>query len=202
MTAALSDAQQVFNQRLLSEHCVDQTVAENLWDEIIQDYEHDNMSFPEALSASNAQLQLQLGLELVSLSIDNTRYYTIINKNPHDEVNKTVLQSSFFPLANNPEQLQSFCKRLLQGLVNDKSMTRASAINMRGGGEGGDVPLNDAQIFVDRLVDEKWLVVKSGKRYSNNSILILGPRTYAELSYMLVEEFGMDEADVPQQIFL
>jgi hypothetical protein len=32
--------------------------------------------------------------------------------------------------------------------------------------------------------------------------LTFGARIYAELSYLLVEEFGLDESKVPQQIFL
>lgn len=197
-SVALSDAQHVFNQRLLSEHCLDQAEAENLWSDIIQDFQHDGMSFQEALSSTNAQLQSQLGLELVSMSIDSTRFYTIINKNPHDEVNKSILQSSFFPILGHPEQQQSFCKRILQQLVDENTITRADAINMR----GDVVSIPDAQLFVDRLVDEKWLTVTSGKKYANNSTLRMGARVYAELSHMLMNEFGMDESDLPQQIFL
>jgi hypothetical protein len=223
---ALSDAQQVFNQRLLSEHCLDQAAAERLWHEIVQDYNHDDyednnhhqLSLTEALRQSNAQLQMQLGLEIVALSIDNTRYYTIINKNPHDEVNKIVLQNAFFPMTNaggaSPEALQDFLKRLLQHIVDHEddqpAITRANAINLRNDGDKDkNVPLHDAQALVDRLVDEKWLVIveKNGdtqkkRNYSNHSVLTFGARTYAELSYLLVEEFGLDESKVPQQIFL
>jgi hypothetical protein len=241
---ALSDAQQVFNQRLLSEHCLDEAAAKRLWHEIVQDYNHDDyednhhhhLSLAEALRQSNAQLQMQLGLEIVALSIDNTRYYTIINKNPHDEVNKTVLQNAFFPMttgagggAASPEALQDFLKRLLQTIVDhdddgQPAITRANAINLRNDGDKDkNVPLHDAQALVDRLVDEKWLVVIPTKNggshnggsssdtakkqqrnhsYSNHSLLTFGARIYAELSYLLVEEFGLDESKVPQQIFL
>jgi Nse1 non-SMC component of SMC5-6 complex len=58
---------------------------------------------------------------------------------------------------------------------------------------------------LERLLAEKWLIMKldgtGSRRSSNSSLVDIGPRSYMELSYLLVDEFGMEKDDLPQQIY-
>lgn len=66
--------------------------------------------------------------------------------------------------------------------------------------------LSVVEEILEHLLDDKWLVIHqadnggSNRRTSNSSLIDIGPRSYLELSYLLVDEFGMEKDDLPQQI--
>lgn len=71
--------------------------------------------------------------------------------------------------------------------------------------------LSMVEDILDQLLAQKWLVLKldarsgssqnTNRRVSNASLIEIGPRSYIELSYLLVDEFGMDKDDQPQIVY-
>jgi hypothetical protein len=56
----------------------------------------------------------------------------------------------------------------------------------------------------EKLLDEKWIEeteAESRKSGSMSSKVALAPRAYMELSYLLVDQFGMSEDALPQQLY-
>lgn len=204
MTEPLCQALLAFNQRLLASHCLSEEEARDLYEQVSKDFDNDDLQFEEAMASSNAQLQY-LGLEIVAISIpqDNghKRFVAMSNKFP-DDVSKLVFQKSFHPPIT-----QSFSKLVLHKLASEGPQSRATLINLKNEIEidkdsSAKITLHNAEDALEQLLQAKWIVSEqAGRRQSNASILQLGPRVYCELSYLLVDEFGMEADELPQQIY-
>ena len=70
--------------------------------------------------------------------------------------------------------------------------------------------MDQAVSIVDRLLREQWIWPANGassssdndnrRRSTVKTAMTMAPRTYMELSYMLVDQFGMEDSELPQQI--
>ena len=130
----------------------------------------------------------------------------MVNKFP-DDIAKAAFQQSLFQ----PPQQQAYVKAVLQKLVDAGRASRAVLLNLRAGVDDR-VPLAAAEDALERLLEERWLAECLGgngnggnskrRRGSNAAEIRLGPRAYCELSYLLTDEFGLDPAELPQQIIL
>ena len=189
------------------------------------DDENNKLTFEETLAVCNEQLT-QIGLEIVSVSIvagsSSGKYFCIINKFPDDIAQKTF-ERLFHP------QQHAFVRVVLEKLVNDGPTRRNPLLNARledkaNDGDNDDdakdksdennennqvekpkketskqLPLPLAEQVLDILTDEKW--IDKVKTDEGAIVYALAPRAYAELSYLLEKEFGMDKDDLPQQIY-
>ena len=204
MTEPLTRGQKMFNQRLLAEHCITQERTQQIWhdlEETAGDMGGDTLE--ASLASCNQQLQA-VGLEIVSVSMPSSptqKYFCMINKFP-DDVTKTSFQHLFH------RDQHSYCRMVIEKLVTDgPAVKRTALLNARNeinqdddddGDENNNkthLSLSQAEDVLDRLQDEKWI------QLDNKYSLSLAPRAYAELSYLLQQEFGMDKEELPQQIF-
>jgi len=200
MVEPLSRGQKAFNQRLMAEHCLSDEKCREIWENLAQTSDMGASSFEKSIARSNAQLRY-CGLEIVAVSIrdDNnepTRHYAMINKH-NDDIAKKCFQITFTP------KQHAFVRCVFEKLV-DGPTSRSSLINSKNELEDGHkFPISEAETALCKLVEEKWIqeVKGSARRGSMQANLELAPRTYLELSYLLVDEFGMDKGDLPQQIF-
>jgi hypothetical protein len=211
MAEALPTALQIFNQRLLAAHYWSedeakkqfQTIQATYGDEDEDDQQDNNEYFSRAIAISNAQLQY-VGLEIVAISIRHpetgtpTRHYAMINSFPDD-----VAKQSFQTVLFQPPSQQAYVRAVFETLVEAKGagVPRNTLLNVKNNlPEDNSLSLALAEDALDKLIEEKWLVLEQGKKGRNANIFI-GPRSYCELSYLLTEEFGMEKEDLPQQIY-
>jgi hypothetical protein len=178
----LTQEQILFNQRLLAAHCLSEEDAEAVWSSLSD----------EDMKANIAQINTQMvkvGLEIRGLSVQGRRHYAFINTFP-DEVAQAVLAMT------QPEQ--KYIRLVLQNLVDETESTKATLLNLK----DKILTLPQAEALFDKLVDDKWIVwVDPRKTNANGSKVKLAPRTFLELPYMLVDDFGMDKEDLPQMIY-
>lgn len=224
MTEPLPPAIQMLNQRFLAEGCFAGDAAEALWQEILARVQDNNDSQAEVvepsltLSAALAQSNVQLaaaGLEIRGIVDNNTRYYAMVNKEP-DSIAKAGLASGFA----STEEVNYI--RLILEHLSEGPCSRANLLNLRNSLKGNESLTTDqAVVCLDRLITQHWVWAAAATtaasdqdsdddqtsrrrrppaRYSMQTQLALAPRAYMELSYMLVDQFGMEHADLPQQI--
>ena len=189
----------MFNQRLLAEHCMTKERTEQIWHDLEEstgDMGGDTLE--ASLASGNKQLQAG-GLEIVSVSMRNdedvpSQYFCMVNKFP-DDYTKTSFQHIFHRDQN------LYCHMVLKKLVSDGPRVKRSAllnarseINEEEEDSKTRLSLSQAEDVLDQLQDEKWIQMSNGH-------LSLAPRAYAELSYLLQNDFGMDKEELPQQIF-
>jgi hypothetical protein len=180
--AQLSNEQLLFNQRLLAEHCIKEDRALAIWNQICPDED-----IKENMAQINSQM-LRVGLEIRGLSIKGCRYYAFVNTFP-DETAQSAIQMT--------AQDQAYVRAVLQQLVEDGETTKATLLNLR----DKILTLPAAEVILDKLIDEKWIEWSDPrKRNANASKISLAPRTFMELSYMLVDDFGLDKTELPQVI--
>jgi hypothetical protein len=201
MVEPLTRGQKMFNQRILAEHCIPEEEARQIWEDLRRDNDMGGSKMEESLVICNKQLAYT-GLEIVAVSIrdENDKakcYYSMINKFP-DEISKKAFLTLFQP------QQHAYVRVILEKLVEGPEK-RSSLLNLRLEMEGSDtasknLTLPAAEETLDALEDEKWIQSMKSKDGSNSAALGLAPRAYAELSYLLVQEFGMDKDELPQQI--
>jgi hypothetical protein len=104
--------------------------------------------------------------------------------------------------------------------LSDGPCSRANLLNLKNSLKGNESLTTDQAVAcLDRLIAEQWVWaaaettsnddssgtggrLRRRPRSSMKTQLALAPRTYMELSYMLVDQFGMEHADLPQQIVL
>lgn len=208
---SLTVGQKLLNQRLLAAHCITEKDARSLWKELDR-YSNGAMggsTLEETIMACNEQLYYA-GLEIISVSMNNeggvaggdgnsNKYFAMINKFP-DDIAKTVFSHRFSPPQN------VYVRRLLEALTTDGPVKRSALLNLRLETEGADsetkaLALPAAEHVVNTLLEEKWIRSVKGADTANGAMLALAPRAYAELSYLLVQEFGMSKDDIPQQVF-
>jgi hypothetical protein len=142
-----------------------------------------------------------------SMTTSTVRHYAMVNKFP-DDIAKQTFQAAIFQ----PPSQQAYVKAVLEMLVQDRATARSTLLNLKNTVSSAEskVTLSEAQDALERLLEEKWLTEtttksatnKAHRRGSNAAQVQLGPRAYCELSYLLTEEFGMDQESMPQQIVL
>lgn len=197
MTEPLPDALKLLNQRLLSHGCLSIDDVKHIWTTDLANHDKgDYVTLQKALKASSIQLST-IGLEIRGISMNNTTYYAIINKQ-NDQLSKTGFHGAFTTTEIN------YIRLILEKLVEEESVTRANLVNAKNSLKDQDaLTLDAATKILHRLVEDHWLQTEDGakKRLTNATSLKLAPRAYLELSYMLVEQFGVEKADLPQQIY-
>ena len=172
----------MFNQRLLAEHCVSEESALEIWNRLSDEDLKDN------LGQINAQMA-KVGLEIRGLSIGGRQHYAFVNTFP-DDVAQTVLAMT------QPEQ--AYIRTVFTTLAEEGEATKAALLNAK----DKAFALPQAESTFDRLVDERWIEWSDPrKRNKNGAKVKLAPRTYMELSYMLVDDFGMSRDDLPQMVY-
>jgi hypothetical protein len=221
MTEPLSQAQKAFHQRIMAAHVFTETEARAVWESL-----DDRTKFEAALKSCNAQLRYA-GLEISAVAMPTTtthpksdpdtdddtpptaspnrqnnhkaltKYYAMINKFP-DEIAKVTFQRLWTPAEH------ALVRIWLESLVENTFLSRASLINARSKLDAKlSLTLEQSQSLLNRLVDEAWLREsnqgKNARPGSMQAAIVLAPRTYLELSYMLMDEFGMDANELPQQ---
>jgi hypothetical protein len=200
----LTTGQQLFNQRLLAEHCLAEKDAVALWEQLGSEEGHDmgGKNLAQTVSSCNAQLHY-CGLEIRCVSMKQkteeggangtVKYYAIVNQFPDE-----VAQKSFKLTMNLGEQ--AFIKVVLEHLV-DGPQTQATLVNLRSSVEGDhELSLKNSELALMKLINAKWIEWSGALKYNNNAEIQLAPRAYMELSQMLLQEFGMDKENLPQVI--
>lgn len=197
MTEPLPDAVKLLNQRLMAEGCVSAAQLKQIWGDELADHDKGDLTtLKKALKASTAQLST-VGLEIRGIAIDDEMYYSIINKQ-NDAIAKAGFQSAFTTSEIN------YIRLIIGKIVEeDGSCTRATLVNAKNSLKEKDaLKLDEATKIVNRLVKDHWLTEHGNKKsLSMQAQLKLGPRTYMELSYMLIEQFGVDKTEIPQQCY-
>ena len=215
MVEPLTRCQKTFNQLLLAEHCMTEKRARKLWENIVHNENNGSSiinetggeTFEDSISSSNEQLRYS-GLEIVAISMANQgssqssgRYYAIINKDA-EPIAKNCFKTLF------PSNQIAYVRLVMEKLVDKEggAVSRSTLINHR-----TDLPdphklgIDAAETVLEKLLEQKWLMFANdeneNRRQSNSAKLTLAPRAYMELSYLLIEEFGMDRDDLPQQIY-
>jgi hypothetical protein len=181
----------------MAEHCLTEEKAGALWNQLAgagdgngDDDEGGSGDMKSNIARINAQLT-KFGLEIRGLSVKGRRHYAMVNTFP-DEVAQTVLAMS------KPDQ--TYIRLVLQALVDadEGEATKAAVLNLK----DKILTLPQAEALFDKLLDDKWIEWSDPrKRNANGSKVKLAPRTYMELSYMLVDDFGMPEEDLPQMVY-
>lgn len=207
MTEPLPEAIQLFNQRLLAEGCLSADRAESLWETDLRDVDKGNVTqLKKALSASNRQLAA-VGLEIRGVIMESnddneetTAYYAMVNVQA-DEMAKLGFVSSF----GNTTEI-NYIRLILETLASEGPTTKANLLNLKNSlkDKNDSLTMDQAVAVVDRLLREQWIwPAKSGGNRRQSTMktpFAMAPRTFMELSYMLVEQFGMENAELPQQI--
>jgi Nse1 non-SMC component of SMC5-6 complex len=201
MVEPLARGQKAFNQRIMAEHCLSEKRAQAIWDELSAANDMGASSFAKSIALSNAQLDY-CGLEIVAVSVPNKeeggstqRHYAMINKHP-DEIAKKCFQNKFTPKEH------AFVRVVLEKIIEGPT-PRSTLINLRSEVEDGNsFRLEAAEDTLQKMLVEKWLQEEGGaRRGSMQAKIALAPRSYLELSYLLVDEFGMDKDELPQTIY-
>jgi hypothetical protein len=204
MAEPLTRGQKMFNQRLLAEHCIPESRARTIWKEIAASNENEGMgadTYEESLAVSNVQLK-QCGLEIVAVSIKKEgggkpeSHYALVNIYP-DEVAKKSFQHAFH------SHQYAYVRLVLEKLVEGPS-ARSTLINIRTDLDAAHkLDLDSTEKAFEKLLDEKWIeeTESESRRGSMSTKVGLAPRAYMELSYLLVDQFGMEKDDLPQQIY-
>lgn len=218
----LSNEQILFNQRLLSEHCVTEERAKELW-RLVQPppppdsdkhHRHSIPTLEDTLGHINCHMH-RVGLEIRGLSVNGKRFYAWVNTSPDAVAIKHAAKQSS---TGEAAYVRAVLRELVSASSSASSTSDESSSSSRGGrGVGGStraellnvrdnhLSLPAAELALHRLLDEKWLEwsdsTKNKARRTNNSRLVLAPRTFLELGYLLVDDyFGMDPSDLPQVI--
>lgn len=198
MTEPLPTGIKAFNQRLLAEHSLPEKKAREVWEQLSTTYEMGTESMESGLARANAQLR-HIGMEIVGISVRQedgsfNRHFAMVNKHP-DEVAKMVFQQSL------SAEEHSYIRLVFEKLV-EGTESRANLLNLKNGVEGA-FKLENAEDSLQKLVDDKWLEEAPGNIRSGSmqAKIQFAPRTYSELSYLLVSEFGMEKENLPQLMF-
>jgi hypothetical protein len=200
-TEPLTRGHQMFLQRMLASHVMSDDDAKQLHEEL-NDHTR-SKTLEQSLSIMNTQLIHGFGLEVATVNLDGKRYHAIVN--PHGD-NDNIAKASFANLFTPHEK--AFIRACLELLVehdNDNNKCpRADLINLRMKLQEPfkSISMDAAEHVLDTLLEEQWLVTEAtqNRRKSVSAVYELGPRTYLELSSLLVE-FGMSKEDLPQFIF-
>jgi hypothetical protein len=183
----------MFLQRMLASHVMSDDDAKKLHEEL---NDTRSKSLEQSLGIMNTQLSNGFGLEVATVNLEGKRYHAIIN--PHDD---SIAKASFAHIFTPHEK--AFIRACLELLVVEGKRPRADLINLRMKLQDPfkNISMDAAEHVLDTLFDEHWLVTEATqRRKSVSAVYELGPRTYLELTSLLVE-FGMPKEDLPQFIF-
>ena len=183
----------MFLQRLLASHILSDDDAKKLHEDLNDTRSN---SLEQSLRIMNKQLSAGFGLEVATVNMHGKRYHAIIN--PHSD---TIAKASFSHLFTPHEK--AFIRACLETLVEKDKCPRADLINLRMKLQDPfkSITMDAADHCLDMLLEEQWLITEATqRRKSVSAVYELGPRTYLELSSLLVE-FGMPKEDLPQLIF-
>lgn len=194
ITEPLTRGHQLFLQRLLAQHCLNDEDAKKLHEEL---NDTRSKTLEQSFSIMNKQLSTGFGLEVATVNLNGTKYHAIVNTDADDKVAK-----SSFSHIHNPHEL-AFIRLVLEKLVEQDS-PRMDLVNLRLNLESPykQIDISAAEHVVDSLLEQEWirLVQQGDRRTSMNAQYQLGPRAYLELSSLLVD-FGMEKDDLPQMMF-
>jgi len=195
ITEPLTRGHQLFLQRLLASHVMNDDYAKKLHEQL---NDTRSKSLEQSLSIINEQLSAGFGLEVATVNIEGMRYHAIIN--PHSD--DTIAKASFTHIFTPHER--AFIRLVLEKLVETEHAARMDLVNLRMALKDPykAIPIDAAEHCIDTLLEEYWLVPVSNadRRKSMKAEYQIGPRTYLELSSLLTD-FGMPAEDLPQMIF-
>ena len=211
----LTTGQQLFNQRLLAEHCLPEHKLLAVWKQLGEHEDMGGASLAETISGCNKQLSY-IGLEIRCVAMKNPnynsqssiqddtssvaasqsnkktiKYYAIVNSYP-DEVGKKSFMNDMVPGEI------AYIKIVLENLIED-SQSLSTLLNLHQDVEEDKLDLMAAESIINKLLDTKWIEWASNRR-NNSAPIQMAPRTYMELSHLLTEELGMEKESMPQVI--
>uniref|UniRef100_A0A7R9WYG5 Non-structural maintenance of chromosomes element 1 homolog n=1 Tax=Craspedostauros australis TaxID=1486917 RepID=A0A7R9WYG5_9STRA len=195
--------QQLMLQRLMASHVMTETKAKALYEELKDDMEGTCSNVEECFSQINAQLSTAFGLEIATVRMavgahkKPKKYHTVINQNA-DDVSKDA-----FGFHYNKHEL-AFIKLVMQQLVESRGSQKKDLVNCRGElKEPYSLTLAGAEHCVETLLEDKWLVATdadTNRRRSMQGTIQIAPRSFVELSHMLVD-IGYPREELPQFFF-
>ena len=181
----------------MAAHVLSEEDAQSLFAELNEnDY---NANLEECFGQINQQLSKGFGLEIATFVLGKLKYHAVINSHA-DDIAKQSFQQHF-----NPHE-RAIIQLMMQKLVDDTKVPRKDLINLRSKLEEPYKLTHDgAGHVVEVLLEEGWLQVSQDeladkRRESLQISLEIAPRTYLELSHLLVE-MGIPQEDLPQFLF-
>uniref|UniRef100_A0A7S2U5Q5 Non-structural maintenance of chromosomes element 1 homolog n=1 Tax=Attheya septentrionalis TaxID=420275 RepID=A0A7S2U5Q5_9STRA len=202
----LSHGQKLFLQKLVAAHGWSDEEALQVYNQIKDNDgggRQQQQSMDQCLATINASLKLAFGLEIRTISLYDPeqqkaiRHHAVVNADP---------KASFLPYKQAHEL--AFIRLLLEKIIagmNDKSpLSRMDAVNLRTeltGDHANKLSIDLAEQVLDQLESEKWLTSEDDKtnQRRNKSHILIGPRTYMELTDLLTE-LGLERESMPQFI--
>jgi len=196
ITEPLTRGHQLFLQRLLAAHVMNDQDAKKLHEDL---NDTRSKSLEQSLEIMNEQLSAGFGLEVATVNLKGTRYHAIINPNSDDTIAKNSFSHVFTP------HERAFIRLVLEKLVETEDCPRMDLVNLRMSLKDPykAIPIDAAEHCIDSLVEEHWLTFSgngNNRRKSMNAEYQVGPRAYLELSTLLTD-LGMPSEDLPQMIF-
>eukprot|EP00980_Cylindrotheca_fusiformis_P019672 scaffold6864_cov67-Cylindrotheca_fusiformis.AAC.2 len=230
-TQALSRVEQLLLQRLMAAHVLDDKDAKSILREIQQQQQlltqEDNnnnnnasSSLEECFANINQQMTHGFGLEIATVVMDgSTKYHAVMNTHGGDDVSKKAFEKHFD--AHDRQFILLILQHLVDSTANDNNdnkvvvVARRDLYNLRGElQEPYRMTLQGAEHVVESLIQQQWLRIsstatattanKNNKKRNESSMqatLELAPRSYLELSHLLVEDMGFPQDDLPQFLF-
>jgi hypothetical protein len=223
-TQCLSRVDQLLLQRLMAHHVLEDKEAKQMLSDIYKNKTMTQMTpsqsqndeggeetpkeLEECFAAINQQMTKGFGLEISSVVLDRTKYHAVMNSHA-DEISKKSFDRHF------DAHDRQFILLILQHLVdnndngtnNGKGIPRRDLYNLRGElEEPYKMSLQGAEHVVESLLQQHWLRTllldddDENRRASMQANLELAPRTYLELSHLLVD-MGIPQDDLPQFLF-
>jgi hypothetical protein len=196
-TTPLTAGQQMLLQRMMASHVLTHEEAVKIFDHVNDTTDCRNIE--ECFRCINRQLKAGFGLEIVTASVDGTKYHAVVNLDADDEIAKM----SFTVLL--PPSEREYMRKVLETLVqeDDGMSNRMSLINLRNTLDPKyKMSIQEAENCIDKMTNQHWLTVpeeKENRRCSRNRTgYVIGPRSYLEL-HQLLEDFGLDK--LPQRIY-
>jgi len=213
MTEPLPKGQQIFLQRLLAEHTMDDArcaeVLEDIANNPDDEEEEVDMGFddqnPKSLSqifqSINRELTQGFGLEIATMvdPITKQKCHAVIN--PHaDSVAKDSFSLIYGPADRH--YMRIVLEALVVGGGAEESQLRSKLINVRADLPAGlSVSMDRAEVVIENMLEEHWLAhdlaTSAKRRDTMNAKIRLGPRSFLELSHVLTD-LGYPQEDLPQ----
>jgi Nse1 non-SMC component of SMC5-6 complex len=199
ISRCLSIPQQKMLQLLMASHTMTQEEAVKAYLKYSGADKSGQSSVEDCFRSINRHLVACFGLEIATVLIDGTKHHAVVNLNSEDDIAKASFTGTLPPFE------RDFIRKVLEAIVTSSNgfATRMSLINLRSILDPKfKVSIQDSELFLDRMVKERWLSIREEKgtrRASlNKTEYIIGPRAYLELARLL-EDFGLEE--LPQCIY-
>eukprot|EP00980_Cylindrotheca_fusiformis_P010197 scaffold2267_cov92-Cylindrotheca_fusiformis.AAC.16 len=178
-------------------------------------------SLEECFANINQQMTHGFGLEIATVVMDasTTKYHAVMNTHGGDDVSKKAFEKHFD--AHDRQFILLILQHLVDATANDNDnkvvvVARRDLYNLRGElQEPYRMSLQGAEHVVESLIQQQWLRIssttattanknKNNKKRNESSMqatLELAPRSYLELSHLLVEDMVFPQDDLPQFLF-